>query len=104
MTTDAQLANRARLIERLRNPPPDRVPWDFTDHKSCALCDVEALGITADDDLGFSENAATLIFGCFEVSSSEFYGVSRSQVTAEMVAAKIEKFTVMDKLIKTLGR
>ena len=81
--------NRLRLIERLRSPPADRVPWDFRSSRSCALADLKQMGVSA-FELGMSRERTYSIFGVERYR--KVYGVwGRSEVTAEMVAQKLEE-------------
>lgn len=87
-TLASHLLARARLIEVLRNPPPDRPHWDFTRVCNCAFYDCESLGIDH-LELGLTQRQIEDIFGVMQDPS--FYGVARmSDVTPEMVAAAIE--------------
>ena len=87
---------RARLIERLRSPPADRVPWDFRFGSTCALYDIEKLGISTATGgtywarLGLTEEQAERIF-CVNHQSDEVYGCKMAAVTAVMVATKLER-------------
>jgi hypothetical protein len=77
---------RQKLIDRLRNPPPDRVPWDFKQPSGCAIHDMDELGISS-SHLGIDRDVYFRILN-IEHFAEEVYGVPADQVTAAMVADK----------------
>lgn len=77
----------ARLVERLRNPPPDRPEWDFASVRHCALYDCHELDIRW-GELGIPNAELDDILGVYD--TRRYGNVDRRCVTPEMVATALE--------------
>ena len=96
---DTPTERRAALTERLRNPPPGRVPWDFTCPSQCAFHDMRALfpddvaewnhaGLAA--FLGIDPASTDAVFGILWRKAEAVYGKPTEEVTAGDVADALE--------------